>query len=55
MIAHFWFHPSMDEWYIENVMPSVLEFIHKLENEGLIELLTMGQLAERVISNKKLN
>lgn len=52
MIAHLWFHPSMDSWCIENVLPSVLEHIHELKVEGKIEVLTMAQLAERVISNK---
>lgn len=49
MVAHLWFHPSMDEWYLENALPSVLANIHKLESEGKIEILTMAQLAERTI------
>lgn len=49
MVAHLWFHPSMDEWYIQNVMPNILFSIRKLEDEGKIEVLTMGQLSERYL------
>lgn len=49
MVAHLWFHPSMDQWYLEYVLPSVLENIHRMESDGLIEVLTMGQLAQRVV------
>lgn len=50
MVAHLWFHPSMDNWYIENVMPHILLSIRKLKNEGKIEVLTMGQLSERYLT-----
>jgi peptidoglycan/xylan/chitin deacetylase (PgdA/CDA1 family) len=50
MVAHLWFHPSMDEWYIENVLPKVLENIRKQVDENKVDVLTMEQLAERVRS-----
>lgn len=52
MVAHLWFHPSMDEWYLDTVLPEVLAYIHMLESEGKIEILTMGQVAARVLKIK---
>ncbi len=53
MVAHLWFHPSMDSWYIENVLPHILENLKKSSNNGDIEILTMGAVANKVknISN----
>ena len=48
-VCHFWFHPSMDEWYLKNVMTKILERVSMERDLGSIELLTMGNLAERVI------
>jgi hypothetical protein len=48
LVAHLWFHPSMDSWYLENVLPNVLAAIRKMEDEGKIEILTMEQTAERI-------
>jgi len=47
MVAHLWFHPSLDKWYIENVMPFVLENINREVREGRVEVYTMDKLAER--------
>jgi len=50
MVAHLWFHPSMDKWYIENVLPSVLDYIRKQVDENRVEVLTMSQLSEKMKS-----
>lgn len=48
MVVHFWFHPSMNKWYLENIFPEILRLIdqHRAKNE--IEVLTMRQVAERM-------
>ena len=51
MVAHLWFHPSMDPWYLENVMPSILETIARYRDEQKIQILTMEQLAEEFLKN----
>ena len=30
LVCHFWFHPSMDKWYLENVMPDVLNLVSRI-------------------------
>lgn len=49
MVAHLWFHPSMDDWYISNVLPDILGYIQTLVKDGSVEVLTMGQLADRIL------
>lgn len=46
LVCHFWFHPSMDKWYLENVMPGILEIVEKYRDSSKIEIKTMKQLAE---------
>lgn len=48
MVIHFWFHPSMDPWYLEFVFPEILALINKYALEGKLETLTMAQLADRM-------
>ena len=50
-VCHFWFHPSLSPWYLENVIPKLLHMIDNLRSQGKIEVLTMSQLAEKVINN----
>jgi hypothetical protein len=50
MVAHLWFHPSMDKWYLDEVLPDVLANIRKMEDQGKVEVLTMEQLASRTLS-----
>lgn len=45
-ICHFWFHPSMDLWYLEHVMPEVLKMVAFYEGSSRIEVKTMAHLAE---------
>ena len=51
MVAHLWFHPSMDPWFIENVLPEILAFIRKMADAGKVEILTMKQLSDKFINN----
>jgi hypothetical protein len=52
-ICHFWFHPSMNAWYLTNVMPFILEKVVQHIKEGKLELLTMGNLAKKVLDDDK--
>ena len=45
-VCHFWFHPSMDNWYLENVMPEILKMVADYAGSSKIEVKTMGQLAK---------
>ncbi|MBN1599243.1 MAG: polysaccharide deacetylase family protein [Bacteroidales bacterium] len=47
LVCHFWFHPSMDLWFLENVMPEVLKMVADYSGSAKIEVKTMGQLAEK--------
>lgn len=46
LVCHFWFHPSMDNWYLGNVMPEVLKMVANYRDSSKIEVKTMGQLAD---------
>ncbi len=50
-VCHFWFHPSMNKWYLEEVFPKILNEINKEQQLGNIEVLTMHQLTEKYIKN----
>jgi len=48
-VCHFWFHPSMDPWYLEEVLPHVLACVAEERDKGSIELMTMNEMAEQMI------
>ncbi|MCJ7448597.1 MAG: polysaccharide deacetylase family protein [Bacteroidales bacterium] len=52
LVCHFWFHPSMDKWYLENLMPEVLKMVADYRSSGKIEVKTMSKLAEEVVGNR---
>jgi len=45
-ICHFWFHPSMDPWYLAKVLPIILEKIQALVHNGEVDVMTMGNLSD---------
>ena len=53
LICHFWFHPSMDKWYLDNVMPEVARMAAEYRDAGRLRVLTMGALAEEFTSKGK--
>ncbi len=53
LVCHFWFHPSMNRWYLNNVLPEILRIIANKIELGEIEVLTMTQLANKTLSLKK--
>lgn len=48
LAAHFWYHPSMDPRDLRDLLPPLLSYCAKLRDRGLIEILTMRDLVERV-------
>ena len=46
--AHIWFHPSLDEWTLQNVMPEVFKYAAEKREEGSLWIGTMGQIARYV-------
>ncbi|MBN2396276.1 MAG: polysaccharide deacetylase family protein [Candidatus Atribacteria bacterium] len=50
LVCHFWFHPSMDYWYLTNVLPGLIRMVDRYKVSGKIEVLTMNQLTDKVIS-----
>ncbi|MBN2821334.1 MAG: polysaccharide deacetylase family protein [Bacteroidales bacterium] len=45
-VAHFWFHPSMDKWYLENVFPLLMKMVDEYRRQDLIVVKTMDELTE---------
>jgi peptidoglycan/xylan/chitin deacetylase (PgdA/CDA1 family) len=52
MVCHFWFHPSMNIWYLENILPEVTRMVNEYRITGEINVLTMDQVAQEVIKEK---
>ena len=55
-VCHFWFHPSIDIWFLHNVFPRILKYAAELRNKNLLWIETMGNIAEfvRKIERKNL-
>jgi len=51
-VCHFWFHPSMDKWYLDNIFPFILLEVSQEVNKGNLEVLTMNQLAGKILKNE---
>jgi len=49
LVCHFWFHPSMDEWYLDKVLPDLIAMVAELRNQGALRVRTMAQLAEETL------
>jgi len=47
-VAHFMFHPSMDQWILKNVLPKVLDYAAKKRSIGDLWIGTMGELAAHI-------
>ncbi|MCK5137870.1 MAG: polysaccharide deacetylase family protein [Bacteroidales bacterium] len=51
LVCHFWFHPSMNPWYLKYVLPSVLKLVFDYRTNNEIEILTMQSIANRILKN----
>lgn len=50
MVVHYWFHPSMNQWYLANVFPVILRMVNQYQLDGKVDVLTMQQVAEKMES-----
>jgi peptidoglycan/xylan/chitin deacetylase (PgdA/CDA1 family) len=53
-IAHFWFHPSFDEWTLKEVFPEVMRYASEKRDKGFLWIGTMKQIANHINKNKVL-
>jgi hypothetical protein len=44
-ICHFWFHPSLDRWFLMNVFPELMKYACEKRDKGLLWIGTMEQAA----------
>ncbi|MBN1932416.1 MAG: polysaccharide deacetylase family protein [Desulfobacterales bacterium] len=51
-IAHFVFHPSMDPWMINEVLPKVLGYAAAMRSQGKLWIGTMGEISRHIRSKK---
>lgn len=51
-IAHLWFHPSLDEWTVKNIMPVILEYANEKREKGDLWIGTMEDIANYINQNK---
>jgi len=47
-IAHFWFHPSLDQWTLTNIFPKILEIIAKKRDSNSVWIGTMSEIADYI-------
>jgi len=52
-IAHFWFHPSIDELTLKNVFPEVIRYAAEKREKGLLWIGTMKQIADHTNKTNK--
>ncbi|UCD18912.1 MAG: polysaccharide deacetylase family protein [candidate division WOR-3 bacterium] len=51
-VCHFWFHPSFDGWFLNNVFPCVLKHAAELRDQNRLWIATMGQVAAHALRTK---
>lgn len=50
LVCNFWFHPSLDPWYLETVLPEALKMIADQRDERILGTSTMAQLAREILN-----
>lgn len=51
MIAHFWFHPSLEPFILQNVWPNFLQYVTKKRDIGDLWIGTMKDIATHINNN----
>ena len=51
-VCHFWFHPSIDEWFLHNVFPEILSYAAEMREQGKLWITTMEEIAEYINKEK---
>ena len=49
-ICHFWFHPSIDEWFLKRIFPDILKYAAEKREEGKLWIGTMAETANHINS-----
>ncbi|HSP88418.1 MAG TPA: polysaccharide deacetylase family protein [Ignavibacteriaceae bacterium] len=52
-VCHVWFHPSVDIWTLDNVLPGVIKYAAEKREEGKLWIPTMGEIANHINKNLK--
>lgn len=47
-ICHFWFHPSMNEWFLKRVFPDILKYVAEKREAGKLSIETMIEIANQI-------
>ena len=50
-IAHLWFHPSLDPYFLKEIFPPFLRYVSKQRDNGELWVGTMSQIAEHINQN----
>lgn len=50
-IAHLWFHPSMDPYFLDEIFTSFLKYASEQREKGDLWIGTMSQIAEHINQN----
>lgn len=53
-IAHFWFHPSLDPFILQNILPPFLIYANQLREKGDLWIGTMRDISDHINKNKVL-
>ena len=48
-----WFHPSMEPYILNEIMPVILQYIAELRDKGIITVMTMSEAADLVLNRDK--
>ena len=51
-IAHFWFHPSLDAYFLENIFPRFFEFASEKRAKGDLWIGPMNEIAAHINENR---
>jgi peptidoglycan/xylan/chitin deacetylase (PgdA/CDA1 family) len=51
-IAHFWFHPSLHYYFLEEIFPIILEYASNRRNDGDLWIGTMADISKHINENK---
>ena len=51
VLCHIWFHPSLDEWFLKNVLSDILHYAAELREKGLLWIGTMKDMTSYIEKN----
>ena len=51
-LCHFWFHPSLDSKYMNDIFMELIRYVKLKVDEGKIKVVTMQEMAKLTLDNK---